>query len=198
MEPFNLKLFALLNAPEDIGLGPLLIATVLAEYVIYLVPLLFAAGWLWGSDDARQRYLRAAVATGIALACNQFIRGIWFHPRPFMMGVGHTYLHHSAVASFPSDHTTLFLSCAFPLLASNASRRLGILLVLLGVIVGWSRVFLGVHFPLDIIGAAFTAILGFTAVTIFGRFLNERCYPPTRSFYRFVFSRAIKRGLINP
>ena len=37
-------------------------------------------------------------------------------------------------------------------------RKLGGFILLSGILVGWSRVFLGVHFPLDIIGASLVAL----------------------------------------
>jgi len=32
-------------------------------------------------------------------------------------------------------------------------RKLGVLMLLLGTLVGWARVYLGVHFPFDIVGS---------------------------------------------
>jgi undecaprenyl-diphosphatase len=41
------------------------------------------------------------------LLINQVIILLWQHPRPFVIGLGHTYLAHAADSSFPSDHLTL-------------------------------------------------------------------------------------------
>jgi undecaprenyl-diphosphatase len=54
---------------------------------------------------------------------------------------------------FPSDHVTVFRSSACTTLATRRFARSGLLWVGLALLEGWSRVFLGVHFPLDVFGA---------------------------------------------
>jgi undecaprenyl-diphosphatase len=63
----------------------------------------------------------------------------------------HLLIPHAADPSFPSDHATLAFSLAFSLLFAN--RRVGLLMLGLALITGISRVYVGVHYPGDILGA---------------------------------------------
>ncbi|MDE2365202.1 MAG: phosphatase PAP2 family protein, partial [Hyphomicrobiales bacterium] len=78
------------------------------------------------------------------------------HPRPFMDGVSPNFLHHVADSSFPSDHATVLFALAFSLWLTRlpATRWTGAILLAAALAVGWARVFLGAHYPLDILGGA--------------------------------------------
>jgi hypothetical protein len=46
------------------------------------------------------------IATLLALAVNFTIAALWYHPRPFELGIGHQLIEHAVATSFPSDHGT--------------------------------------------------------------------------------------------
>jgi len=89
---------------------------------------------------------------------------VWQHPRPFMIGLGHTLIPHAADSSFPSDHATVLFAVSLTLLLGRATVP-GLAVLLAGFCVAWARIFLGVHFPLDMIGAAAVAGIAYAAVT---------------------------------
>lgn len=103
----NLYLFGLLNAGANPASWQLYLAIFVAKYVIYILPILWIVGWLWGSTKQRSALLFALTASILAMVINFSIAQIWFHPRPFVLGIGHTYLYHAPDSSFPSDHVTL-------------------------------------------------------------------------------------------
>lgn len=158
MQTLNAQLFAWINAGANPSAGLLVLARIAAQDLILLVPLLLAAGWLWRSQAPRTALVLAALAALTGLAINQVIGLFWFEPRPFALAVGHQFLAHAADSSFPSDHLTVIWSAAFALCASRGWRRAGAGLALLGLPVAWARVYLGVHWPVDMAGAALVSL----------------------------------------
>ncbi|MCM2972475.1 phosphatase PAP2 family protein [Larsenimonas suaedae] len=194
MEALNLRLFDRLNAPAHASQFLLMTADVFAIYVIYLVPLLLALGWLHKDPDRQRGVLQALVACVVALGVNGVIGLFWDHPRPFVAHLGHTYLAHSATPSFPSDHMTIVTTVALTFLAYLRLRRIGAALGLLSLGIAWSRIYLGVHYPMDMLGAIGVSVL----CTLMARRL-EALYMPglhrlTRRVYRRLFSVFIARG----
>ncbi len=153
MEGLNQALFLWLNAPDHPSQLSVTIALFFAQYFIWLIPATIAIGWLRGGERTRKALIEATVAASIGLGLNQLIGLAWMHPRPFVIGLGHTFLAHAADSSFPSDHLTLWWSVAFALLLPGNLPRLGTVLALLALPVAWARIYLGVHFPFDMLGA---------------------------------------------
>ena len=112
MESLNQTLFLWLNAPEHPSALALTLATFLAEQLIWAVPLLIGIGWLRGGEPTRKTMLVASASGLLGLLINQIIGLAWLHPRPFMIGLGHTLIPHVADSSFPSDHLTLWWGSA--------------------------------------------------------------------------------------
>lgn len=68
--------------------------------------------------------------------------------------------------SFPSEHTSVFFALAFAVLYLN--KRVGWVFFVLAVLVALSRIVLGVHYPLDIIGGFFLGyIISFLYIKLF-------------------------------
>lgn len=103
--------------------------------------------------------LRALVAAAVALIGNAFIGLVWDRARPFMAGVGHAWIHHAATGSFPSDHLTAQWVVAGMLLLDPHTRRWGMAVAMLGLPMAWARIYLGVHYPGDMVGAFTIAAL---------------------------------------
>ncbi|HDR9762071.1 TPA: phosphatase PAP2 family protein [Burkholderia cepacia ATCC 25416] len=163
LEAFNQALFLMINAAPATPPWLIGLATKIADDLIYLIPVLLTGMWLSGSEAQRNLAIRACVVAMVALGANQLIGLVWQHPRPFMIGLGHTFIAHAPDSSFPSDHATVFASLALTLLPGGA-RTLGGLTLLAGLAVAWARVFLGVHFPLDMLAAV--AVAGAACVLI--------------------------------
>ncbi|MTD32643.1 undecaprenyl-diphosphatase [Paludibacterium denitrificans] len=157
MEHWNHSLFLLINAGSHPSTATIQIAMFLAQWLIYSIPLLLVWLWVKGDRTERSAAINSALGVGLALAIGQIITMVWPHPRPFMIGLGHALLEHKPEASFPSDHATVFFTLGFGMMLSGL-RKFGGFVLLSGALVGWSRVFLGVHFPMDIIGASLVAL----------------------------------------
>ena len=156
IEDLNRHALLLLAASSNLGGVRLLAALALAQWFIYVVPAVLVLLWMFGDRQDRGAAVTAAASGLLGLLLAASLSALWFHPRPFMIDAVRNYLGHPPDSSFPSDHATLF----FALGASLLFRRppscpwLGIAFVLGGLAVGWARIFLGAHYPLDIAGAA--------------------------------------------
>ncbi|AHB05349.1 phosphoesterase [Pandoraea pnomenusa 3kgm] len=196
MENLNDTLFLMLNAGATPAPWALAVATCLAQYLIVLVPIGLGAMWLHADASRRRALVTAAVAGAVGLAINQMIGWVWVHPRPFMVGLGHTYLLHAADSSFPSDHLTLIWSVAFALLLHRRTRAAGVAATLLGLPVAWARVFLGVHFPMDMAGSAIVAVISSWLVARRMPWLVAPTYWLAVGVHQKVFARWIARGWV--
>jgi undecaprenyl-diphosphatase len=173
MQAWNLQLFEHINASTAVPHWQIAAAIAIAQWVICIVPVWFALSWFRVDAQGRRELLEVLAATVVALAIGQVIGIAWPQPRPFMVHTGTQFLAHAADPGFPSDHVTVLWSIACATLFTRSFARSGIVWFALGLLVGWSRVFLGVHFPLDVLGAAPVALAAATAT----RALREPLQP---------------------
>ncbi|WHQ45992.1 undecaprenyl-diphosphatase [Alcaligenes faecalis] len=194
MEKINQALFLFLNASGHPSVALVMLAQGLADYAIWIVPVVLVLGWLQGNESIRRLMLEATASGLAALLINQMIGLVWQHPRPFMMGLGYTLIPHVADSSFPSDHLTLLWAVSFTFLMHRRTRAMGAALALLGLPIAWARIYLGVHFPLDMAGAAMVA--GFSAWLCAreGYRLVEPALRLITAVYRVLFAPFIRRG----
>ena len=137
--------------------------------------LVAVAGSIWffarpgGPTRSKLAAVSAAAAGALALLINVVLGQLWFHDRPFVDHPHQTLLlvRHAADNSFPSDHASLAFAIAFAVLAFH--RRLGLLLLLGAACIGADRIFIGVHYPLDVLASLFVGLGAALVVTTVGR-----------------------------
>jgi len=85
------------------------------------------------------------------------VKNLVDRPRPFEVLTGISYAYTPTGSSFPSDHT----AGAFAIFTALGLRfRKGLVpLLLLAALIGFSRVYIGVHFPLDVVAGACIGIV---------------------------------------
>ncbi len=171
--PWNISLFHLVNASATPNGVIVFIAQALAEFTPWLVIAILILYWFLGTVDKRRSLMIAGVALGLGLAVNFSIAFTMYVPRPFELSMGNILLAHNLETSFPSDHATFLWSLGFGLLATHPLRRLGVVIAGLGLATAWARVYLGAHFPLDMV-----ASLGISlASAILARSLSGKLTP---------------------
>ncbi|TAM18722.1 MAG: phosphatase PAP2 family protein [Pandoraea sp.] len=196
-EALNQAIFLILNATSATPHWLIVAGVLIADYAIWIVPVMLVSLWLAGGDERREIAVRACFVGLLALGINQAIGIVWYHPRPFAMGIGHTFLAHAPDSSFPSDHATLLSAISFTLLCAG-KRRLGLFVLLVDVAVAWARVFVGAHWPFDMIGAVIVAgaacILGSPLWRVGGIVVTTKMI----ALYRKVLALPIGQGWLRP
>ena len=196
LEALNIAAFLRINADLQTPHWKINAAAFVADYLIYLIPLLVIALWCWGKGLQRNWAVKACLVALVALGMNQIIIALWPHPRPFMAGLGHSFMAHAPDASFPSDHATVFAAIGLTLVFGSVRSVIGWSVLALGMIVAWARIFLGVHFPLDMVGAVAVVCLAWTAIHLAWGSVGNAIVSRIEQIYRLVLARPISHGWI--
>lgn len=136
----------------------------LAQYLAYILGLA-ALFFIFKQDNWKTRarvFLYAALAALISRGIlTELIRFLYDRPRPFA-AFGFSSLIGESGASFPSGHAAFFFVLGLVIFSVN--RRWGYWFLLLSLINGLARIFVGVHYPTDILGGIFVALIGWGLV----------------------------------
>ncbi len=136
----------------------------MAKDMIYVMVAIGVALIVWllvrNIRNAVETAVIMAAAVILSLVVGRVIEHFWFEARPW---IDHPdtikLISHSADASFPSDHC--LVAGAIAMVALLAWRWLGILAVIGAILIAWGRVFVGVHYPGDVLaGLAIGAVCG--------------------------------------
>lgn len=132
----------------------------LAEYLVVLVPLVLVYVWFQGREGKHDSVLTfGATVTGIVAA---YAMGLLYsHQNP--SAAYNTIVAAKPENAFPSQHTAAVFSAAWPLIVRER-ERLGYLMVVAALATGFARVYIGEHWPVDILGAAVASLAGLAVV----------------------------------
>jgi len=125
-----------------------------AQYLPYLLVFGFLILVFYEKGWRRKWYLFFEAAIAIILSrglLTEIIRFFYNHPRPFDV-FGFTPLIGEAGSSFPSGHAAWFFALATVIFFRN--RKWGIWFFVLALVNGIARIYVGVHWPFDILGGA--------------------------------------------
>ena len=131
----------------------------LAKYGVLLMALPLLVLWFWGEDGdkAKKAALLSLLSMALALLINQVIGHLYFRPRPFAAHEVNLLLDKSTDPSFPSDHSAFVFAIAWLIMLKD--RCIGIFALAIGILVGISRIFVGLHYPGDVLGGMFIGLI---------------------------------------
>jgi undecaprenyl-diphosphatase len=125
-----------------------------AGSLFVLIPLAIIACLLLVRAGLVREALAVALSLAGAMVISDVVKLLTSRPRPAV-----EHFQHVGGSSFPSGHTTqasaFWLALALALPATGVSRRAAWAAIagalLIAVVVAWSRVYLGVHYPSDVV-----------------------------------------------
>jgi undecaprenyl-diphosphatase len=158
--------------------GHPLVGDEIADFVtIWAVPVFAVATFaLWFLDRPGPRYrwkiacLSGLTAAALGLVVGQVVSHLWVRERPFVAHPSQTLLlvAPSNEPSFPSDHAIAAFAIAVSV-ALIGGRLLGSVFLTAATMVAVSRVFVGLHYPGDVLGGAAIGAAAALLVFFFAR-----------------------------
>ncbi|MDX6658566.1 MAG: undecaprenyl-diphosphatase [Solirubrobacteraceae bacterium] len=139
------------------------IANDMTVVLVVAIALIFLIPWERRRAPRRSGAVLATAAAGLGLLVNQPISHAVDRVRPFIAHPGHAHLliARSTDPSFPSDHATGAFGLAFGIWLYD--RTLGGVLLVIAALVSFARVYVGTHYPGDVVVGA---LIGMAAATL--------------------------------
>ncbi|MDQ2913157.1 MAG: phosphatase PAP2 family protein [Chloroflexota bacterium] len=133
----------------------------LENWAVPVVAVATFALWLFARPGGNRKWkLASACALGsavLALLINQVIGKIWHRQRPFAAHpAAHVWGARSHDPSFPSDHASAAFGIAFAVFLFD--RVVGAIFLIAASIIGAGRVFIGAHYPADVLAGCLVGL----------------------------------------
>lgn len=141
-----------------------------ARFLIYSTFLLVFISAFKGRSKEKKALILAFLAIPIVVLLIKFIHIFFIEPRPFVNFHFSPLLDTEPDASFPSRHAGVMSAIAFSY--TYLKSRWAPLFLFLMLWVGISRIYVGVHYPLDILGGFLVGIIA----AFFGLTLLRQLY----------------------
>jgi len=171
------RLFRVLNEVSPTVAAVLTLLSQLFRPAGIVAVVLLATGYVVARNQSALPVAAGALAAGLGLGLVHLGKAVANRARPYDAMAGVVLRQQPAHGtSFPSSHTAIALAVAIALVPF-LSRAVATVGIAYAVGVGWSRVYLGVHYPLDVLGGAGIGALAGGLVLLALVLLLHRSHP---------------------
>jgi len=148
-------------------------------YFIYALPVILLVLWFLYPGHRKELFLSLVACLFSWLVITKLIvPAIWFRPRPDLNLIGaKELLFQRPDYSFPSDHATALFAFVFGFYTLGWKRAANWFLAY-SLLIVIARVALGIHFPLDIVAGATSALVGVILVKLLSEQVIKYLYSP--------------------
>ncbi|PFW87778.1 undecaprenyl-diphosphatase [Bacillus pseudomycoides] len=154
---FNIDAFRWINdlGKQNPSLNPMMVFV--AEYMLYALVLGVLIYWFTRNNKNRMMIIQGGLAFIVAEIIGKIVGQFYSHHQPFaVLPNVNQLVEHEIDNSFPSDHTILFFSiCVSIWLVRKKEGWLWLMLVCVAI----SRIWVGVHYPIDVVTGALVGII---------------------------------------
>jgi len=134
----------------------------LADNAVYVICFGMVIYWFTQKRMNRPMVVQAVVSAFTAFGIGSIISHMFSRDRPFVTHSVTQLIYHTADASFPSDHAIGAFAIAATIVMFH--KRTGLIWLLLASGIAFSRVWAGIHYPLDVAAGAVIGGISATAI----------------------------------
>lgn len=173
--------FLFLNSKHSSMLDPLML--VLSSYELWWTIFIIFGICIWFNGKKENRIKTVLIYSGSVLFATAFtnvLKMLVERPRPIheasWTGVIHNIEKYSSASSFFSSHAaTTFCIAVFVFLYFKNKKYLGYLALVWALGVSYSRIYVGKHYPLDVlVGILFGCLVGYLGYNLLVRIQKKR------------------------
>lgn len=139
-----------------------------AVYIIWITAFLVIFLGIFGKERGRRALFLSILGVVVSEVLIFIIHLFIFEPRPFLTLSIDPLIIQANSAAFPSGHTTLMAVPAFAYLFVKSKWTPLFMFFLIWV--GLARIYVGVHYPFDILGGI---LVGFISIFLSSKLLNK-------------------------
>ncbi|PEF22871.1 undecaprenyl-diphosphatase [Bacillus pseudomycoides] len=155
---FNIDAFRWINdlGKQNPSLNPMMVFV--AEYMLYALVLGVLIYWFTRNNKNRMMIIQGGLAFIVAEIIGKIVGQFYSHHQSFaVLPNVNQLVEHEIDNSFPSDHTILFFSICVSIWLVR--KKEGWLWLMLAFCVAISRIWVGVHYPIDVVTGALVGII---------------------------------------
>ncbi|HVB20260.1 MAG TPA: phosphatase PAP2 family protein [Candidatus Paceibacterota bacterium] len=130
----------------------------IAQYLYGIILLIGAIFFFLQSRKIQKSMLICGlIIAPLAYVISRIVGALYYDPRPFVVGHFIPLIAHAPDNGFPSDHMLLTGAVAMVLWFYN--KKLSVALWVLALLIGWARVYSGIHHVTDIAGSIIIVLI---------------------------------------